>query len=321
MNATFAEERFIVRKKVETAIIENRTNPVPPCTKEEALKFFKKSNMLFGREQEELLLRAMPLLSGGFVREKITYYTHEEMLSLAKKLVAEADELALAEGFIYGVTHKNYREYILPFVAYHFFKNFPLHEKTACYLGKPKTVLPAFCGMCGYQDEAMIKNNEYEMYCDFFDAFLDASFLYQAKTYISYSVNYALYCLEEGVKFPKLQATKEDFSALLNAVRLAESIPPMKKAGAYKQVLHKSKLLPLTGDETQEFINVLSYLNILHPKDMVGFAQQYTPQGEQKDASEHKNDYAYPVCHWRGEDGVDYKMVERLFGKLECYQV
>jgi hypothetical protein len=315
MNATFAEERFIVRKKVETAIIENRTNPVPPCTKEEALKFFKKSNMLFGREQEELLLRAMPLISGGFVREKITYYTHEEMLSLAKKLVAEADELALAEGFIYGVTHKNYREYILPFVAYHFFKNFPAHKKIE------KEPFSFCCSMCDYWDAPAVSGKENEVYLDFFDAFLDASFLYQAKTYISYSVNYALYCLEEGVKFPKLQATKEDFSALLNAVRLAESIPPMKKAGAYKQVLYKSKLLPLTGDETQEFINVLSYLNILHPKDMVGFAQQYTPQGEQKDASEHKNDYAYPVCHWRGEDGVDYKMVERLFGKLECYQV
>ena len=75
MNTTFAKESVDLREKVEKAIMENRIKPVPPCTKEEALKFFKKSDMLFGREQEELLLRAMPLISGGFVREKIVYPT------------------------------------------------------------------------------------------------------------------------------------------------------------------------------------------------------------------------------------------------------
>ena len=111
-----------------------------------------------------------------------------------------------------------------------------------------------------------------------------------------------------------------DSATFIAAVRLAESIPSNKKVGAYKQVLHKSKLLPLTDDEAQEFINVLSYLNILHPKDMFGYAEKYTPPQEQKEADEHKNDYAYPVCHWKGADGVDYKMIEKLFGKLDCFQ-
>ena len=315
MNTTFAKESVDLREKVEKAIMENRIKPVPPCTKEEALKFFKKSDMLFGREQEELLLRAMPLISGGFVREKIVYPTHEGMLLSAKKLVAEADELALAEGFIHGITHKNQREYILPFVAYHFFKNFPAHKKVE------RKKLSSWCSVCDYRDAPAVSGKENPKYSDFHDAFLDASFLYQAKTYISYSVNHALYCLEEGVKFPKMQATKEDFSAFVLALRLAESVPPTKKVGEYKQALHKSKILPLTGDETQEFINILSYLNILHPKDKVGYAKKYTPILEQEDAVEHKNDYAYPVCHWHGADGVDYEMVEQLFGRLDCYQV
>ncbi len=319
MHATFETDSFAIRKKIEQAIEENRTNPVPPCTKEQALKIFRKSNLLFGSEMDELLLKAMPLISGGFVREKIEKYTHEEMQAQVKKLLAEADEFSLAEGFIYGVTHKNCREYILPFVAYHFFKNFPVHEKTPRYYGIEKKLIPFCCGVCEYEDNTSLKRDN-GVCSDFDESFLRASFLYQARTFISYDVNHALYCLEEGVKFPKVYPTKKDFSTFLNAVRLAESIPPMKKVGAYKQALHKSKLLPLTDDETQEFINALSYLNILHPKNMFGFAKVYTPPSEQVDAVEHKNDYAYPVCHWRGEDGVDYQMIEKLFGKLNCYQ-
>ena len=308
-----------IRKRIEKAIKENRINPVPPCTKEQALKIFKKSNLLFGSEMDELLLQAIPLIAAGYVREKIERYTHEEMLSQAKKMVVEADERSLAEGFIYGITHKNCREYILPFVAYQFFKNFPIHEKTLHYYGIEKKLIPSFCGVCEYEDNTSLKRNN-GVYDGFDESFLQASFLYQARTFISYSVNHALYCLEEGVKFPKVCPSKEDFSTFISAVRLAENIPSTKKVGAYKQALHKSKILPLTGDETQEFINVLSYLNILHPKDLFGFAKKYTPRSEQAESVEHKNDYAYPVCHWHGADGVDYEMIEKLFGKLECYQ-
>lgn len=308
-----------MRKRIEKAIKENRINPVPPCTKEQALKIFKKSNLLFGSEMDELLLQSIPLISAGYVREKIEKYTHEEMLLQAKKLVAEAGELSLAEGFIYGITHKNCREYILPFVAYHFFKKFPVHEKIPHYYGIEKKLIPFYCGVCEYEDNTSSKKDN-DVYSDFNESFLEASFLYQARTFITYSVNHALYCLEEGINFPKVCPSKEDFLALISAIRLAENIPSTKKIGAYKQALHTSKILPLTSDETQEFINVLSYLNILHPKDLFGFAEKYTPRSERAESIEHKNDYAYPVCLWRGADGVDYEMIEKLFGKLECYQ-
>ena len=160
-----------------------------------------------------------------------------------------------------------------------------------------------------------------ETYYSFLCAFIDAEFLYCAKTFADYDVGHALYCLEEGICFPKVEPSKEDFLAFISAVRLSETISFNKKVGAYRQALHKSKILPLTNDETQEFINVLSYLNILHPKDLFGFAEVYTPLREQKDSDEAKNDYAYPVCHWRGADGVDYQMIEKLFGKLDCYML
>ena len=313
------EQTSTIRERIVNAIAEIRTQPISSCTKAEALKIFKKSDALFATpEFDGLLLQAVPLISAGFVREKVEKYPHEEMLRRAKTLVLEADELSLAEGFIFGVTHKEFREYILPFVAYHFFKNFPTHEKTEYFVGEEKRVIPFCCGVCEYCDDTPMTRSG--AYYNFLDAFIDAEFLYRAKTYASYSVNHALYCLEEGLKFPKIKATKGDFERFISAIRIAESVPSMKKAGAYKQALHRSKILPLTGEETQEFINVLSYLNILHPKNMLGFAAAYTPNREQTEPNEHKNDYAYPVCHWRGADGVDYAMIEKLFGKLEYYQ-
>lgn len=313
-----------LRAKIEEEIAKISVQPVPACPKTKALAIFKKSDTLFGTPKfDELLLQAVPLISAGFVREKEERLPHQEMIKKAKNLFARADEKTLADGFIYGVTHKDSREYILPFVAYHFFKNFPDHEKTAyyCSVDGEEGFIPFCCGVCDYHDDTPSKNPARNSgYHHFLDAFIDAEFLYRGKTYISYSVNHALYCLEEGIKFAKVTPTKEDFASFMAAVRLAESVPSNKKVGTYKQILHKSKILPLTGDETQEFINVLSYLNILHPQDMFGYAEKYTPPREQKEADEYKNDYAYPVCHWRGADGVDYKMIEKLFGELDCYQ-
>lgn len=311
------DEKTALRAKIEEMLQNNRAHPVHSYNKAQALKIFKRSDACFATPKfDELLLQAIPLISAGFIRAKQEKYAHEEMLRKVQSMVSSADEAALAKGFVYGITHKDFREYILPFVAYHFFKNFPFHEKTA------RVGIESCCQICGYLDDTPLKSNrEHERYHNFLDAFTDAEFLYRGKTYASYSVDFALYCLEEGARFPKVEPTKEDFATFLSAVRLAETVPLNKKIGEYRQRLYKSKILPLTNDETQEFINVLSYLNILHTKDFFGFAEVYTPPHEQKDSDESRNDYAYPVCHWRGEDGVDYHMIEKLFGKLECYQV
>ena len=311
-----------LRAKIEEKIQKSRTQSIPAYTKTQALKIFKNSNTLFATPKfDELLLEAVPLITAGFIREKVEKYSHDEMLQKAQDMISGADELALAEGFIYGVVHKDSREYMLPFVAYHFFKNFPYHKKTQ-YIDAEGNTLDCRCGVCGYTDNSPHKKCGRDgAYYQFFNAFLDAEFLYHAKTYVSYPVKHALYCLEEGLKFPKVKSTQADFERFISAVRLAETIPPRKKVGTYKQILHRSKILPLTVDETQDFINVLSYLNILHPKGMFGFAEMYTPPCERKDSNEYRNDYEYPVCHWKGEDGVDYKMIEKLFGKTSCYQL
>ena len=315
-------DRTELRAKIEEEIQKRHTQRIPAYTKTQALKIFKRSGTLFATPKfDELLLEAVPLITAGFVREKVEKYSHEEMLQKAQDMLSGVDEVALAEGFIYGAVHKDCREYMLPFVAYYFLKNFPYHKKTLYTDAEGKT-LDCCCGVCGYTDNTPMKKGGREgAYYQFFDAFLDAEFLYHAKTYVSYPVSHALYCLEEGLRFPKVQPTQEDFERFISAVRLAETIPPDKKVGAYKQVLHRSKILPLTADETQDFINVLSYLNILHPKGMFGFAEIYTPPRERKDPNEPRNDYEYSVCHWKGEDGVDYKMIEKLFGKLSCYQL
>lgn len=313
----FSDDKAALLAKIEEELQNVRGQAIHVCGKAQALKIFKRSDACVATPKfNELLLQAIPLISAGFIRKKQEKYSHGEMQKKAQTLVLSADENVLANGFIYGVTHKDSREYILPFVAYHFLKNFPSHNKII------RENLEEYCDFCGYQDNTPPKwNSGYEEYNNFFRAFIDAEFLYRGKTYASYSVNFALYCLEEGLRFPKVEPTKEDFTAFISAVRLAETVPFNKKVGTYKQELHKSKILPLTNDETQEFINVLSYLNILHPKDLFGFAEVYTPPHEQKDPDESKNDYAYPVCLWRGADGVDYQMIEKLFGKLDCYQL
>lgn len=318
------EKSALARTQFDRDYAEFLAHPVPACTKPQGKRLIFQAgnkNRGAGVSATDSLKEFFPLLSADMVKVRLERYSHEEMQRRVKTLLQCADETALAEGYIYGITHKEGREYILPFLAYHYLKRLPEHKKQPKYSGvvtDKKVPIPYSCGYCGYFDELYEKGSAQ---MEFIWSLAYAHMLYTGGVWVSFGVNEALYALEMGARFPKMKASKKDFALFLAAVRLAETIPPLKKCGAYKKALREVKLFPQTVEETESFINTLGILNILHPQDMYGYAEKYTSAWEQKDADEHKNDYAYPVNHWRGADGVDYRMLEKLFGKLDCYEI
>ena len=320
----YYKNREIAEKQFDFDYEEFLLQPTPACSRAQGKRLILRAgnmNQGGGVSGTDSLKEFFPLLSADMIKTTDERYSHEEMKRRVKALLQTADEKSLAEGYIYGVTHKEGREYILPFLGYHYFKNLPEHEKQPAYSaigGYEDRVIPFTCGYCGYFDARSDKETARSQ---FTYALAYAYMLYRGGAWFSFGANEALYSLEMSAQFPKVRASKEDFAKFLAAVRLAETIPPTKKCGAYNKALREAKIFPQTKDEVQEFINTLGILNILHPKDMFGYAEKYTPRQEQKEPSEYKNDYVYPVNHWLGADGVDHAMIEKLFGKLDCYQL
>ena len=124
------------------------------------------------------------------------------------------------------------------------------------------------------------------------------------------------FLLREFNKMPKVTATKGDYQLFIDSLMLSGQLQPERKIGAYKEILQKSKILPLKIKEYQPYLDILGYLDILHTDEHRGITKKFIRAQDMEEAEEYKNDYGYPVRFWRVENGVDWKRVHELFDSL-----
>lgn len=94
----------------------------------------------------------------------------------------------------------------------------------------------------------------------------------------------------------------------------AHSFDPSK----LRQALYTEKLLPLTRDQLDDFIDMLGYLNILHPSDCFGVTKAHIRERDMKPPLSERSYNAYPVNRWRRSDGIDHNSIRELFS--ECFR-
>lgn len=119
--------------------------------------------------------------------------------------------------------------------------------------------------------------------------------------------------LREFAKLPPVTASRADYRLLADALKVAEGLPPESKISAYRKELAVRKLLPMTQEELHRFLSILGVLNILHTDRHFGVTKRFISQRDMEDPVEAKNDYVYPVSHWRAKYGVDWDRVAELF--------
>jgi hypothetical protein len=105
--------------------------------------------------------------------------------------------------------------------------------------------------------------------------------------------------------------TPADVDALRKILAAAESLPAKARPGQLLAPL--ASLLPSSKDERQTLLAILGYAGILQPKSQPSFEKAFV---KLDDRSEDSTEWHFPVCFWRGADGVNRKAAESWFPQL-----
>ena len=256
----------------------------------------------------------LPAVSEGTMKLDRKVYTHSEAVKYAKTLISALNPKDLARSFLYGVSH-NAPEYRTALACYYFIKNLPEHEFEKKYIGTTVTgnlYSDNICEVCNYNSKL---SDEPKM--NFWHANVDMDhFYHKARIPFCFDLNTDIIFLEEYKKLPKPYSTIEDFKFFEKIIMFIESLPEDTTPSKLRKELKQSKLLKMTIDQTDAFIDMLGYLNILHTEDSFGVTACHTKKRDMLYSSNARSYFAHPVDRWTRKCGIDYAMISRLFDNL-----
>lgn len=244
----------------------------------------------------------------GYMFEDTQNRSHEETLIQLRQVVAQIDPTDIANAFLYSLSTRAL-EYRSPMGTYYYAKAVPAHASHS----------PTHCGWCnwteGHCDFRVQKTKYWE------GPWQPKHTLENASNFERYKfggrnhnqVQYALFDLTQFLKLPKVTPTKTDYTMLRGILRAMDELEPRRKAGAYRDLLVKKKIIPCNRYEISSLIDILGLCGILstaeHPCPEVEFRGYLGI-----DPPELRSDIAYPVCWWRASDGVNEERFRKVFG-------
>jgi hypothetical protein len=125
---------------------------------------------------------------------------------------------------------------------------------------------------------------------------------------------YAMFDLEQFVASGPAQPSEKDREILRAILNKAESVKASDTPQKL-QVLLKS-VFPSNKDERDKVMDILGFAGILAPKEHEGFLSRFIPPDQRELPSYRFVDRSYPLCWWRGRDGVNWEAARRVFGAL-----
>ena len=303
------EPSEIINAKFDEEIIRFKENPIRACDRKTALKLlreFQRDTIDFGTKfWPNPVEKYLPAVAEGTMFLGEERFEHEQALRISRERVERIAYEDAANAFIYGVA-KGIPAYRTALPAYLHIKNIPEHGEEYRY--DCSVYIYPGCSYCSYPGASKetkisfmwINSMQYYRICE--GGYLGGQGLADSS-----------FLLREFIKMPKVVATKEDYRIFVDSLKLAERLPSEKKIGAYKEILQKSKILPLKIKEYQPYLDILGYLDILHTDEHRGITKKFMCAKDMKEAEEYKNDYGYPVRFWRAKNGVDWNRVHELF--------
>ena len=110
--------------------------------------------------------------------------------------------------------------------------------------------------------------------------------------------------------------SSKDLQFLKEIIALIESLPENTPPSKLRKELKTSGLLKMTIEQLDAFIDMLGYLNILHTDDSFGVTVGHTKEGDMLYPLSDRSYFAHPVNRWTRKCGIDYTMIDMLFGDL-----
>lgn len=124
---------------------------------------------------------------------------------------------------------------------------------------------------------------------------------------------YALFDLEQFLLLPKVTPIEEDWAILRSILHAVKELQPHQKAGEYRELITKKKLLKSNKNEVMVLLNILGICGILSSAEKPCYCDRFA-NVDQRNPQELTNDYAYPVNWWRASNGVNKDRFMKVFG-------
>lgn len=124
---------------------------------------------------------------------------------------------------------------------------------------------------------------------------------------------YALFDLEQFLRLPKVTPTEEDQAILMSVLHAVKELPPDKKAGAYRELITKKKLLKSNKNEVAVMLDILGICGVLSGAEAPCYCDCFVDEWHRA-PQEHVNDFTYPVNRWHVSDGINTVRFKIVFG-------
>ena len=290
-------------------------SPTAACDKKQSLKLLKQfARKDFSTFWNESVNTYLPAVSEGTMKIAEKVYSHNEAICYAKNMISTLNPKELAKAFLYGVAH-NSPEYRTALACYYFIKNLPEHQFEKKFIGTNATgdvYSENTCEVCKYNSKL---SDEPKM--QFWHINVDMEhFYFKALIPFCFNLNTAIVYLEEYKTLPSPNCSLEDLQFFKEIIALIESLPENTPPSKLRKELKNSGLLKMTSEQLDAFIDMLGYLNILHTDDSFGVTVGHTKERDMLYPLSDRSYFAHPVNRWTRKCGIDYTMIDMLFGDL-----
>ncbi len=113
----------------------------------------------------------------------------------------------------------------------------------------------------------------------------------------------------------KATPSDEDLELLKQIIEIASHLATDARVRDLEKAL--AKVTKSNKAEREELIETLAYCGILQPKGRPGFFDSFVNDDERPLPPVNKIDWTYPVCWWRGADGINRQALEYFFPLLK----
>lgn len=225
--------------------------------------------------------------------------SHKECLERLSDAVSKITAEDVANAFLYSLSSREL-QYRSALGSYWYAKAIPYHEcdsqNTKCDVCMWDTYNDLSCSK-EYKNEYNTLNYERYKYGGV------------RHTY----AQYALFDLEEFLKLPKVEHTKEDIEILYRIFECVYELEPKNKAGSLQKLISSKKILKSNKNEISTILDIFGICGILESKEHHCYDEGFY-DCINRNPPELTNDYAYPVNWWRAQDGINKERVKVVFG-------
>lgn len=125
---------------------------------------------------------------------------------------------------------------------------------------------------------------------------------------------YIAFDLEQFVKLDIVEPTEQDLDVMRQIIQVIQQCKPTDRPRDLEKEL--ALVLKSNKAEREILIQILAYCGILQPSNQSGYFHSFTNYFDREIPPANKIDWTYPVCWWRGVDGINQNALKYYFPQL-----